>query len=66
MIAHEFGHNLGLSHAKALDCGDASVSNNCNAIEYGDSYDVMGTPDMGYINTYYKERMGWLNGAESP
>ncbi|MDF4777211.1 peptidase M11 gametolysin, partial [Vibrio parahaemolyticus] len=35
-------------------------------IEYGDSYDVMGTPDMGYINTYYKERMGWLNDAESP
>ncbi|HCH3990438.1 TPA: cadherin-like domain-containing protein [Vibrio parahaemolyticus] len=66
VIAHEFGHNLGLSHAKALDCGDASVSNNCSAIEYGDSYDVMGTPDMGYINTYYKERMGWLNDAESP
>ncbi len=66
VIAHEFGHNLGLSHAKALDCGDASVSNNCSVIEYGDSYDVMGTPDMGYINTYYKERMGWLNDAESP
>ncbi|HHI4956343.1 TPA: Ig-like domain-containing protein [Vibrio parahaemolyticus] len=66
VIAHEFGHNLGLSHAKALDCGDASVSNNCSGIEYGDSYDVMGTPDMGYINTYYKERMGWLNDAESP
>ncbi|NMS07742.1 peptidase M11 gametolysin, partial [Vibrio parahaemolyticus] len=42
VIAHEFGHNLGLSHAKALDCGDASVSNNCSVIEYGDSYDVMG------------------------
>ncbi|MBO0170464.1 peptidase M11 gametolysin, partial [Vibrio parahaemolyticus] len=42
------------------------VSNNCSVIEYGDSYDVMGTPDMGYINTYYKERMGWLNDAESP
>lgn len=66
VIAHEFGHNLGLSHAKALDCGDASVSSNCSVIEYGDSYDVMGTPDMGYINTYYKERMGWLNDAESP
>ncbi|MCX8932087.1 Ig-like domain-containing protein [Vibrio parahaemolyticus] len=66
VIAHEFGHNLGLSHAKALDCGDAPVSNNCSVIEYGDSYDVMGTPDMGYINTYYKERMGWLNDAESP
>ncbi|EIT7123512.1 cadherin-like domain-containing protein [Vibrio parahaemolyticus] len=66
VIAHEFGHNLGLSHAKALDCGDTSVSSNCSVIEYGDSYDVMGTPDMGYINTYYKERMGWLNDAESP
>lgn len=66
IIAHEFGHNLGLSHAKALDCGDETIGSGCSMIEYGDSYDVMGDPDMGYINAYYKERLGWINDATSP
>ncbi len=66
VIAHELGHNMGLSHAKALDCGDASLGDNCTIKEYGDSYDVMGGYDMGYINAFYKERMGWINDSASP
>ncbi|MBL4244272.1 cadherin-like domain-containing protein [Vibrio fluvialis] len=66
IIAHEFGHNLGLMHARAMDCGDTSLSSSCSTIEYGDSYDVMGDPDLGYINTFYKERMGWINDSASP
>ena len=60
-IGHELGHNLGLQHAHALDCGDTSLSGTCTAQEYGDTLDIMGyTGTVGHLNAFNKERLGWL------
>ena len=53
VLAHEFGHNLGLQHSNTLSCTDPSISEasftvpgtapqGCADDEYGDAYDVMG------------------------
>ncbi|MGH8355362.1 MAG: hypothetical protein ACRERY_17835, partial [Pseudomonas sp.] len=41
-VAHELGHNLGLQHAHALDCGDTTLGSTCSSQAYGDTLDVMG------------------------
>ena len=64
-IAHELGHNFGLYHSRALDCGDVAVATNCDSIEYGDTYDTMGNPDFGHYNAFQKERLGWLTSGGS-
>ena len=62
---HEFGHSLGLDHAQLEACTDGfgnpvPFSFNCKAVEYGDSYDVMGRGhhSFGAIEAY---GLGWLN-----
>ncbi len=44
---HELGHNLGTHHAQYTGCTfqnkSISLSNNCTIVEYGDSFDVMGS-----------------------
>lgn len=60
-IAHELGHNFGLNHSHALDCGDVALGGSCTSIEYGDTYDTMGNPDFGHFNAFQKERLGWLS-----
>jgi hypothetical protein len=57
---HEFGHGLGLWHSRALNCGTAPVGTNCTYQEYGDRFDIMGTPYSGHFNAFQKERIGWL------
>lgn len=56
VIAHEFGHNLGLLHAGSWTCtsGGARVqiSNTCTTSEYGDPFDAMG-------NIGYRHNSGW-------
>jgi hypothetical protein len=50
LYAHELGHNLGLGHARSLECVDASGepvaiavgSGECTTREYGDPFDAMG------------------------
>lgn len=47
VMAHEFGHNIGLGHANALHCQDAAgaptvLSSVCSESEYGDPFEVMG------------------------
>lgn len=60
-VAHEMGHNLGLFHAHALDCGNTTLGSSCTAQEYGDTLDIMGYPGIvGHFNTFDKERLGWL------
>jgi len=60
-IGHELGHNLGLYHAKKLECGENVLSGECYAIEYGDSLDIMGASGVtGHFNAFNKEQLQWL------
>ena len=65
-IAHEFGHNLGLYHSHAHECGSTSTGANCSSIEYGNIPDIMGTMVAGHYNAFQKERLGWLGYGNSP
>jgi hypothetical protein len=81
VVAHEFGHGLGLWHSHALDCGTQTLApiiqsvyppppGTCVVIEYGDVVDTMGGP-IGFsaaaqFNAFQKERLGWLNSGVSP
>lgn len=66
-IPHEFGHVLGLAHAYGYYCGDTTIRDSCNWIEYRDPSDIMGAesgrftfdnaPDYG---PFAKESLGWL------
>ena len=64
MLAHEFGHNLGASHAGSLRCVDnagapVSFSANCTASEYGDPFDVMGT-SARHTSAFRKVTAGFM------
>lgn len=65
VVAHEMGHNFGLYHSHALECGNATLAPACQNIEYGDTIDVMGMAE-GHLNAFQKERLGWLNGLGTP
>jgi uncharacterized protein (TIGR03382 family) len=61
--AHELGHNLGLHHAQAYECRDASgtrvaIGGSCKRVEYGDPFDVMGSAPH-QVNGIYKARLGY-------
>jgi hypothetical protein len=58
-IGHELGHNLGLQHARELDCGSGYLSSSCVSITYGDKFDIMGNSE-GHFNAFNKERLGWF------
>ncbi len=40
------GHNFGLYHSRALDCGTTTLGSSCSSIEYGDYVDVMGATTL--------------------
>ena len=70
VIAHEYGHNLGVHHASSLDCRNStgqrvalSVNNLCGASEYGDPYDVMGIGMTNHMNNFHKAQLGWYDGG---
>lgn len=44
LMAHEVGHNMGLSHANGLNCGDKIIAgySNCSSVTYADRFDVIG------------------------
>lgn len=60
-VIHEFGHNLGLHHARSLDFEDevlgATASTGLRG-EYGDQYSMMG--GEGDISARHKRFIGWL------
>ncbi|WP_432471298.1 Ig-like domain-containing protein [Amphritea sp. HPY] len=64
-VAHELGHNLGLHHSHAKDCGDTTLGNSCSSQEYGDTLDILGySGTVGHFNAFQKERLGWLSSTE--
>ncbi len=61
VFSHEAGHNLGVMHANGLDCGTQRLRGNCDHVEYGNSFDVMGTGVRAtHFNAFYKELLGWI------
>jgi hypothetical protein len=65
VVAHELGHNLGLRHAHALECGATTLADACSTINYGDWADVMGKNIVAHFNAFAKEQLGWLGGSSS-
>ncbi|WP_261840873.1 Ig-like domain-containing protein [Aliamphritea ceti] len=65
IVAHEFGHNLGLSHAHSLNCESGVLESNCQSSTYGDLLDIMGT-NVGHMNAFNKSLLGWLGYGQSP
>jgi hypothetical protein len=66
VLSHELGHNFGLYHSRALDCGNSVLGTNCSVFEYGDRIDTMGNVSAGHFNAFQKERLGWLDYGISP
>ena len=65
-IAHELGHNLGLSHAYAWRPATASPIGPGTHIEYGDPYDRMGVPVALENNVFgvpKKRAVGFISDA---
>jgi hypothetical protein len=66
ILAHEFGHTLGLYHSHALNCHPSVLTPPCLPIvEYGDTTDAMGG-GTGHYNAFQKQRLGWLDFNLSP
>ncbi|MCL2849452.1 MAG: hypothetical protein FWE61_05340 [Micrococcales bacterium] len=66
ILAHEFGHNLGVGHANRYDCGRVALAlpaaSACSNREYGDTVDVMGsgvvTGQPGNLNVAMADFLG--------
>lgn len=65
-VIHELGHNFGLAHSNALECGDQPLASGGTSIEYGDVLDVMGNTSYGHFTAFQKQRLGWLDYGSSP
>jgi uncharacterized repeat protein (TIGR01451 family) len=67
VASHELGHNFGLYHSHALECGSVALGGSCSSIEYGDVFDVMGSGNgPTHFNAVQKDLLGWLDYGASP
>jgi hypothetical protein len=69
VIGHELGHNFGLYHAHALECGTeviGEVGESCTNIQYGDHFDIMGNNGPRHFNAFHKTLLGWLGQPDTP
>jgi hypothetical protein len=63
VVAHELGHNLGLSHANTVTCTGAQLVSSCTNDEYGNPFDVMGDSGDGSFDALQQDQLGWLPGG---
>jgi len=69
VTGHELGHNFGLWHAHALECGQdtlGEVGDTCSSVEYGDQFDIMGNSGPRHFGAYHKAQLGWLGQPDTP
>jgi hypothetical protein len=65
ILSHEMGHSLGVMHANSWECNDGSILyGDCYNLDYGNSFDVMGSGDTNHYSSYFKERLGWLEPSQ--
>lgn len=66
VIIHEFGHNYGIGHASFWDTSDSSVVGAGSSVEYGDTFDIMGSgPDPeGHFHLQAKSKLNWLESTQ--
>ncbi|HEY3323061.1 MAG TPA: PKD domain-containing protein [Planctomycetota bacterium] len=62
VAAHEIGHNYGLWHANYWNTSDGTVIGAGTNLEYGDTFDTMGTATAAeyQFNACEKYLLGWL------
>ncbi|MCM2357544.1 MAG: Ig-like domain-containing protein [Geobacteraceae bacterium] len=65
-VIHELGHNFGLAHSNALECGTQPYAAGGTPVEYGDVLDAMGNTSAGHFTAFQKQRLGWLDYGSSP
>ena len=67
VASHELGHNFGLYHSHALECGSVAMGGSCSSLDYGDVFDVMGGGNgPTHFNAVQKDLLGWLDYGVSP
>ncbi len=64
LLSHELGHGLGVIHANGWDCGDQTLYGQCQHVEYGNHFDIMGQGTGLHFNALYKEILGWIKPSE--
>jgi hypothetical protein len=70
VLAHEFGHQLGLWHSHSYRCSGGAVVgcpfvDGVSVFEYGGGLiDTMGGSAYGHYNTFHKERLRWIAPAQ--
>ena len=65
VACHEYGHNFGLWHANSWNTSGASIIGSGTHVEYGDSFDTMGSASAGDLqfNACHKNLLGWIPDA---